>query len=109
MFRFLGFLAIAALAISIAGDDLGTDLAHPSQAHTGMILRRAAAIIFGFLWVLLVFVHIGCWTYRYYLRSHRRRVWDPVYVTTTSLLIVMNSSLLALPWPYHSLGLVQHM
>ena len=49
-------LAIAALAISIAGDVLGTDLAHPSQAHTGMVLRRAAVIIFGCLWVLLVFV-----------------------------------------------------
>jgi len=53
MFRFLGFLAIAALAISIAGDVLGTDLAHPSQAHTGMILRRAAANACHYIWLPL--------------------------------------------------------
>lgn len=71
--RTLSVLALAALGLTIAGDLLGTHVA-PSQGHIGFILRRVGAGIYGGLYILLVMVHLGAWTYRWHLKSYRRRV-----------------------------------
>lgn len=71
--RILGLLALAALGVTIAGGILGTHVA-PNQGNIGFILRRVGSGIYGGIYILLVLVHIGAWTYRWHLKSYRRRV-----------------------------------
>ncbi|KAJ3575921.1 hypothetical protein NP233_g797 [Leucocoprinus birnbaumii] len=71
--RTLGFLAIVALALSIAGGLLGTHVA-PNQGNVGFILRRVASGVYGGLYILQVLVHFGAWTYRWHLKSYRRKL-----------------------------------
>lgn len=71
--RTLSVLALAALGVTIAGDLLGTHVA-PTKGHIGSILRRVGAGIYAGLYILLVLVHLGAWTYRWHLKSYRRRV-----------------------------------
>ncbi|KAF5355731.1 hypothetical protein D9756_004029 [Leucocoprinus leucothites] len=71
--RILGFLAIVALALSVAGGLLGTHVA-PNQGDIGFILQRASSGIYGVLYIFQVLVHIGAWTYRWHLKSYRRKL-----------------------------------
>ena len=73
MLRFLGLLAVAAIAFIIAGSLLGSPVA-PSRGSTGCGLRRVGACLFGVLYLLIVFAHFGAFSYRWQVRSHRRKV-----------------------------------
>ncbi|KAF8221768.1 hypothetical protein L208DRAFT_1446915 [Tricholoma matsutake] len=70
IFRMFGFLALIALALTIPGGIVGTHV-KPGQGHVGLTLRRVSAGIFAGLYVLLFLAHLGCWTYRYQMRTYR--------------------------------------
>jgi hypothetical protein len=73
-----GFIVLIALVLTIPGGILGTH-ASPTQGHTGMTLRRVSAGIYAGLYVVLFTAHIGCWTYRYQMRTYRFKVdFSPV-------------------------------
>lgn len=73
IFRMFGFLALIALALTIPGGIVGTHV-KPGQGHVGLTLRRVSAGIFAGLYVLLFLAHLGCWTYRYQMRTYRFKV-----------------------------------
>ncbi len=73
MLRFLGLLAVAALAFAIAGSLLGSPVA-PSRGSTGYGLRRVGACMFGILYLLIVFAHFGAFSYRWQIGTHRWNV-----------------------------------
>ncbi|XP_006454590.1 hypothetical protein AGABI2DRAFT_182557 [Agaricus bisporus var. bisporus H97] len=64
--RTLGILALGALAVTITGGVLGK--------HVGFVLRRVGSGIYGGMYVFLVLVHLGAWTYRWHLKSYRRKL-----------------------------------
>ncbi|KAJ3838410.1 hypothetical protein EV361DRAFT_971435 [Lentinula raphanica] len=70
--RLIAFVAVAAIALSIAGGLLGTHV-NP-DAHTGLILRRVAAGIYGGTYLLLVVATFMSWSYSYLMRSFRRNL-----------------------------------
>jgi hypothetical protein len=72
MFRALGLVALVGIALSIAGDILGTHVNH--NASVGLVLRHVAAGVYAGLYVLLLIVHCWCLSYLYEMRSYRRRV-----------------------------------
>lgn len=72
-FRALGILALGALVVTVVGGILGTHVA-PSKGDSGFILRRVGSGIYGGMYVFLVLVHLGAWTYRWHLKSYRRKV-----------------------------------
>ncbi|GAW01405.1 hypothetical protein F5879DRAFT_874239 [Lentinula edodes] len=72
LLRLIAFIAVVALALSIAGGLLGTHI-NP-DAHTGLILRRVAAGIYGGTFVLLVGATFMSWSYSYLMRSYRRNL-----------------------------------
>jgi len=71
--RVIGFIALAGIGISAAGGALGAPSGHPTNAHTGLILRRVSAGIFAFIYLALFLAHFGCWTYHYQMRTYRRK------------------------------------
>ncbi|KAJ7225898.1 hypothetical protein GGX14DRAFT_641729 [Mycena pura] len=62
---------VIAMGLAIAGGILGTHVA-PKMGHTGDILRKTAAALYGALYLALLFVHVRCWSDRYEMRSYRR-------------------------------------
>jgi hypothetical protein len=70
MYRGKGLLCLIALALSIAGDvkaaGAGQDI------YTGMILRRAAAVILAIVYVLLFFSHLHAMSYGHRVLRARR-------------------------------------
>ncbi|KAJ6574734.1 hypothetical protein B0H19DRAFT_1125513 [Mycena capillaripes] len=73
MFVSIAFFVIIALALAVAGGLLGTHVA-PTQGHIGDILRKTSAALYGVLALVLIFVHLRCWSDRYEMRSYRRRL-----------------------------------
>jgi len=71
--RMLGFLGLLGLALMIAGGVLGSSTSI-SQGKTGLTLREAAAGVYAGFYVVDFMVHVGAWTYRWHLRSYRRRL-----------------------------------
>jgi len=71
--RILGVLGLVGLALSIAGGVLGSPTS-VSPSNAALPLREAAAILFAVFFVIDFFAHIGAWTYRWHLRSYRRRL-----------------------------------
>ncbi|KAF8807678.1 hypothetical protein BYT27DRAFT_7189766 [Phlegmacium glaucopus] len=73
LLRTLGVLGLVGLALSIAGGVLGSP-ASLSHSKVALILREAAAGVYAGFYVVVFMVHIGAWTYRWHLRSYRRRL-----------------------------------
>ncbi|KAK1234425.1 hypothetical protein PQX77_002373 [Marasmius sp. AFHP31] len=71
-FRGFALFPIIAMALSIAGNILGSHLA--SGADAGLILRRVAAGFYAGSYVLLLLITGKCWTYRHHLKRHRKRL-----------------------------------
>jgi len=69
-FRLFGLVALIGIVLTIPGGLLGTHVS-PKQGHTGLTLRRVSAGIFAGLYVVLFFAHLGCWTYRFQMRTYR--------------------------------------
>jgi len=93
-FRIIGLLALAALGIIVAGGILGTHIA-PQSGHIGLTLRRIGVAIFGGVYVLLVLVHIGAWTYRWHLRHYRRHLLYGISTATPFLGVCVAYSFLS--------------
>jgi hypothetical protein len=72
-FRFVGGLAIVALALTVSGGVDASSL-NPGEAKQGRTLRQVGVIIFAVVYVLLVFVHVVCWSYVWQLSSRGRQV-----------------------------------
>ncbi|KAJ3749965.1 hypothetical protein DFH05DRAFT_1531596 [Lentinula detonsa] len=72
LLRLIAFIAVAALALSIAGGLLGTHV-NP-DAHTGLILRRVAAGMYGGTYLLLVGATFMNWSYSGLMRTFRRNL-----------------------------------
>ncbi|KAL0576566.1 hypothetical protein V5O48_005398 [Marasmius crinis-equi] len=72
-FRGFAIFPIIAMAFCIAGNILGSHVS-PDSANAGLILRRIAAGIYGATYLLLFLLAGKCWTYRYYLKRHRKRL-----------------------------------
>jgi hypothetical protein len=68
IFRLIGLVALAALGITIAGGVV------TSPARTGRILRQAGTIVFGVVYLLLVIVHVMCWTYEQFISRRGRNL-----------------------------------
>ncbi|KAJ7139739.1 hypothetical protein C8R44DRAFT_765288 [Mycena epipterygia] len=73
LFRAVAFFLVVAIALAVAGGLLGTHVA-PTQGHAGDILRKTASVLYGVLYVVLVVLHLWCWSDRYEMRSYRRRL-----------------------------------
>ncbi|KAJ7293184.1 hypothetical protein C8J57DRAFT_1268334 [Mycena rebaudengoi] len=73
MFRAIAFFVVAAMGLAIAGGILGTHIS-PKQGRVGDILRKTSAALYGALYLLLVVVHLRCFSDRYELRSYRRKL-----------------------------------
>lgn len=71
--RMLGVLCLVALALTIAGGVLGSPTSL-SPSKSALTLREAAAGLFAAFFVIDFFANIGAWTYRWHLRSYRRKV-----------------------------------
>ncbi|KAF9454997.1 hypothetical protein P691DRAFT_691235 [Macrolepiota fuliginosa MF-IS2] len=71
--RALGLLSLIALGLTIAGGLVGTFIAK-SKGNVGFILRRVGAGVYGGLYILIVLVHFGAWTYRWHLKNYRRKL-----------------------------------
>jgi hypothetical protein len=71
--RAIAFFVVAAMGLAIAGGILGTHIS-PKQGRVGDILRKTSAALYGALYLLLVVVHLRCFSDRYELRSYRRKV-----------------------------------
>ncbi|KAF8634485.1 hypothetical protein AX15_000923 [Amanita polypyramis BW_CC] len=84
MLRFLGFLAILALAFTVAGGLLGSSVA-PTQGGTGCILRRLGAGVFAGLYLLIVFAHFGAFSYRWRIKSNRRKLLVGMFLALVPL------------------------
>ncbi|KAJ7785931.1 hypothetical protein B0H16DRAFT_1488533 [Mycena metata] len=79
MFRAVAFFIFVLLPLAVAGGVLGTHAA-PTQGHIGDILRKTAAALYGALYVVLFVIHLRCWSDRFEMRSHRRRLLAGVLV-----------------------------
>lgn len=73
LLRLIGVLDLLGLTLSIAGGVLGSPTSL-SQSKVGLILREVAAGIYAGMYVMTVFAYTGALTYRWHLRSYRRRV-----------------------------------
>jgi len=71
--RMLGLSGLVGLALSIAGGVLGSPTSL-SDSKVGLVLRKAAAGVYAGFYALALLAHIGAWTYRWHLRSYRRRL-----------------------------------
>jgi len=71
--RMLGLSGLVGLALSVAGGVLGSSTSL-SDSKVGLVLRKAGAGVYAGFYVLAFFAHIGAWTYRWHLRSYRRRL-----------------------------------
>ena len=71
-FRGFALFPITAMGLSIAGNILGSHLA--SGADAGLIIRRVAAGFYGGSYLLLLLLTGKCWTFRHFLKRHRKRV-----------------------------------
>jgi len=71
--RTLGVLGLVGLILSIAGGALGSPTSL-SSSKVALTLREASAGFFAGFFVIDFLVHIGAWTYRWYLRSYRRKL-----------------------------------
>ncbi|KAF7320041.1 Dienelactone hydrolase family protein [Mycena kentingensis (nom. inval.)] len=69
----VAFFIIVALALGIAGCLLGTHVS-PNQGHVGDILRKTSSVLYGAIYVFLIWVHIRCFDDRWEMRSHRRKL-----------------------------------
>ncbi|KAJ7456626.1 hypothetical protein FB451DRAFT_1353927 [Mycena latifolia] len=79
LFRAVAFFIIIAMALAIAGGILGTHIA-PTQGHVGDILRKTAAALYGAIYLVLIIVHMRCFSDRYELRSYRRKLlWGAMF------------------------------
>jgi len=67
-----GLLGLAGLGLCIAGGVLATTEGANQDMATA--LRRAGVCVYAGIFVILLGVHIGTWTYRWHLRSYRRSV-----------------------------------
>ncbi|CAK5279934.1 unnamed protein product [Mycena citricolor] len=66
------------MGLSVAGGLLGTHVA-PNEGRIGDILRKTSAGVYGFSYLLLVFTHLRCWSERWELRHHRRKLLMGVF------------------------------
>ena len=78
-FRVFGLIAVIGIVLTIPGGLLGTHV-NPKQGHTGLTLRRVSAGVFAGLYVVLFFAHLGCWTYRFQMRTYRFKVGFCSYI-----------------------------
>ena len=70
--RLIGLLALIGLALCIAGGVLGLHTA--ANQVMAASLRRAGVCLYAAVFLIMIPVHIGAWTYRWHLRSYRRSV-----------------------------------
>ncbi|KAJ3513122.1 hypothetical protein NLJ89_g3126 [Agrocybe chaxingu] len=70
--RLVGLLGLAGLGLCIAGGVLGAQAA--ADQNTAATLRRAGVGVYAGIYVILLIVHIGTWSYRWHLRSYRRNL-----------------------------------
>ncbi|CAA7259973.1 unnamed protein product [Cyclocybe aegerita] len=70
--RLVGLLGLAGLGLCIAGGVLGAQAA--ADQNTATTLRRAGVGVYAGIYVILLIVHIGTWSYRWHLRSYRRNL-----------------------------------
>lgn len=73
IFRIFALLTFVGLGLSIAGGILGSTVS-PNTGNVGSILRKAAACIYGGVYILLVMAYFGTFSYRWHLRSYRRNL-----------------------------------
>ncbi|KAL0950696.1 hypothetical protein HGRIS_007473 [Hohenbuehelia grisea] len=85
IFRVIGLLALAALAISVAGAVQSNDPQNDGARHTGTILRRVGAVLYAVLWVVLFLTHIVCYSYRHHVLPERRTLLRGI---TLALLLI---------------------
>ncbi|KAF8640849.1 hypothetical protein AX17_000497 [Amanita inopinata Kibby_2008] len=84
MLRALGLLCLIALGLTIAGDLLGSPV-NPTRGGTGLVLRRVAACVFAVLYIFLVLIHFGALSFRWYLRSYRRKMLLGLFLALPAL------------------------
>ncbi|PFH54748.1 hypothetical protein AMATHDRAFT_134274 [Amanita thiersii Skay4041] len=71
--RILGLVTLVALGIMVAGCLLGSPV-NPSKGEVGSILRKVGSCMFGALYVGVVLVHFGAFSFRWHLRWYRRKL-----------------------------------
>ena len=71
IFRFIAVLALAALALTIAGGVISTA---DDPSRTSRILRQVGIIVFGVVYVLLAIAHVICWSYERLISRRGRNV-----------------------------------
>ena len=100
IFRVVGIVTLAGTAITAAGGGLGVP-GHPTNEHTGLILRRVGAGIFAFVYVVLLLAHFGCWSYHYQMRRYRlkaRSLVIPFHSSFNQFSQLLGGLTLALPF-----------
>lgn len=70
--RLIGLLGFIGLGLCIAGGVLGTH--RDADQVMAASLRRAGVCLYAAVYLILIPIHIGAWTYRWHLRSYRRSV-----------------------------------
>lgn len=81
----------------IAGGVLGTHRdVDPVLAAS---LRRAGVCLYAAVFLILIPVHVGAWTYRWHLRSYRRSVSFMAF-DLSGLTVTLASCFSASPLPY---------
>jgi hypothetical protein len=74
IFRLIGLVIIAATVLSIIG---GIDATSASSVSKGIGYREVGSILFVVAFLVLVFVHLMCWGYKYEIRRSHRTVRVP--------------------------------
>jgi len=93
LLRLIGVLGLGGLALCIAGGVLGTQAA--ANQNLATILRRAGVCVYLGMYLIILMVHIGTWTYRWHLRSYRRNLLWGTSVALPFLGVRMTYAVLA--------------
>jgi len=76
--RLIGLLGLIGLGLCVAGGVLGMN--KDANQVIAATLRRAGVCIYAAVFINLIPVHIGAWTYRWYLRSYRRNLLFGIFL-----------------------------
>lgn len=105
IFRFIALLALAALALTIAGGAITS----PAKAKTGRTLRQVGVIVFGAVYVLLAIVHVMCWSYEQFITRRGRNLLIGVTVALPFLGVRIAYAILSVyATPTNKLSKFQH-